>query len=86
MSTTTYPEHDKLAEVSDNSQAIGEFLDEGSYVLAEWKTFDDDDSGPQLVPVSEPIERILAKHFGIDLNKLENEKREILARLADLND
>ena len=34
----------------------------------------------------EPIERILAKHFGIDLNKLENEKREILAGLADLND
>ncbi len=80
-----YPEHDKLRHVKDESQAIGEFLDFGGYVLAEWH-----DPTPreltegykrQLAPTHQPISRILAEYFEIDENKIEQEKRQMLDKL-----
>lgn len=38
-------------------------------------------SGPQLVPVGLSIERILAAYFGIDLNKVDKERRAMLEEL-----
>lgn len=35
-----YPEHTRLAAVSEESEAIGRFLDESQYVLAEWREID----------------------------------------------
>jgi hypothetical protein len=32
-----YPEHEKLQAVKDESQAIGEFLDNSGYTLAKWR-------------------------------------------------
>lgn len=76
----TYPEHEKQAKIIDKSQAIGEFLDwlqnEEGITLAHY-----DDSyyqGHVLTPVHRSIQGWLARYFGIDLNRLEDEKREML--------
>lgn len=71
-----YPECEKLAEVSKDSQIIGQFLDEMKYAGKELCTFDD--SEEQWMPVRGTIESILAEYFGIDMNKVEEERRAIL--------
>lgn len=110
-----YPEHDKLAAVKTQSQAIGEFLDFGGYVLCtvrdagnngepeflwndgyesdepatmadylaghasenpEWDAWSE---GYVAAPGS--IEQKLAAWFEIDLDKIDDEKRAMLAGL-----
>ena len=73
-----YPEHEKLAKVKDESQIIGQFLDTGldGMVLARW-----DDDYEEYNPVHEPINTILDRYFGIDQDKLEAEKRQMLEQL-----
>jgi hypothetical protein len=88
MATTEYPEHDRLAAIQHESQAIGEFLEMGGYTLCELRTFteplDDEPNGrtyetrPQFAPVTKSIQQILADWFQIDLNKIEAEKRAML--------
>jgi hypothetical protein len=73
-----YPEHEKLAKVSDRSQVIGEFLDwlrnDQGIVLAEYGPNDVD-----LFPARRhTIEDWLALYFKIDLAKIEREKRAML--------
>jgi len=81
-----YPEHEKLAAISDQSQTVGEFLDFSGYVLAEWG--DENSSGTpnphRLYPIYN-IERILAEYFHIDLNKIEQEKRQMLEDIRNEN-
>ena len=83
-----YPEHTKMLLITDQSQAIGEFLDRGEYVLAEWVTCpeyhedgDECSQGTHLVPTPRSIDQILAVHFDIDLDKIEAEKRAMLAEM-----
>lgn len=71
-----YPEHVKMMAVRDQSQAIGEFLDNSRYVLAV------PDRHDRLQGVSTPINQILANYFGIDLDKIEEEKRAMIASLG----
>ncbi|WKW87105.1 hypothetical protein SEA_NICOLE72_68 [Microbacterium phage Nicole72] len=79
-----YPEHARLALVSDHSQAIGEFIEwlssEQGYVIAEYGTDepDDDRSEHRLYPVSRPITSWLAQYFNINPAKIEAEKRAML--------
>ena len=79
-----YPEHDKLDQVHDKSQAIGEFLDwlqnERDIVLAEYH---EHAMGRKdvLLPIHAHIETLLGAFFGIDLEKLEDEKQQMLATL-----
>jgi hypothetical protein len=77
-----YPEHDKLQAVKIESQAIGEFLDlnDQGIVAARWGDESVGDNPNRLYPVH-GIEKILAKHFGIDLTVLEAEKRTMLESL-----
>lgn len=83
---TDYPEHEKLKAVHIQSQACGEFLEwlarEKNYSLCYYyaPSPEEDDDGAEegYVPVSIRIEDLLAEHFGIDLNKLEAEKRAML--------
>lgn len=82
------PELDKLAAISERSQAIGEFLDTSPYILCEtvscekyhprlaWTAYCS--QGPHTVPTSKTIQQILAEYFGIDLQEVERERREIL--------
>lgn len=78
-----YPEHEKLKRVADRSQAIGEFVDwlhTQGVTLAHWHNC------TQLVPHGTPIEKLLARYFEIDLDKIEEEKRAMLAALRGADD
>lgn len=85
----SYPEHEKLSKVSDESQTIGTFLDLSGYTLCKWVEQDacDDDAcvAGGFVPDPGSIQRILADYFDIDLTIIEREKRAMLAahRIAD---
>lgn len=76
---TQYPEHEKLEKISDKSQACGEFLDwlssEG-ISLCSWHERDE-----QYYQDPRTITDLLADYFDIDLDKIENEKRDMLGRL-----
>jgi hypothetical protein len=115
-----YPEHDKLAEISEQSQTIGEFLDTCGFILCASR--DAGDNGePRFRWIEEPIcqrgidrkaageepdgldfankdalanydreewpagyypvgniTTILADYFGIDLDAIDREKRQML--------
>lgn len=77
-----YPEHDKLAGVRDQSQVIGEFLEEflpsQGIVLCENKEYYD-----EYLPARKKTNELLAKFFGVDLDKLELEKRAMLDKLME---
>ena len=74
-----YPEHEKLKLIQDQSRAVGDFLEwcgGEDLVLAEY-----DEDGTRLFPVHTSISDLLARHFEIDQNKLEREKRHMLENL-----
>ena len=71
MSEHAYPEHEKLEAVQAESQAIGQFLDEGPYTLCVARD-------GRFWPVHKSISAILAEWFGIDQGALEQEKRAML--------
>lgn len=89
----TFPEHDKLAEISAKSQTCGEFLDwlRERYTIAEYHVHSvhcqDEDgractgSMKTLYPVSINARALLAEFFEIDEAKLETEKLAMLAKL-----
>lgn len=71
----SYPEHEKLSEVKHESQAIGEFIEWATCVAGyEFAKYHGDDLQVALVS----IEGLLAEYFGVDLDKLEAEKRAML--------
>ncbi len=70
------PECEKMSAVQAESNAIGQFLDwlqEQEIYLCKYTDRDD------LCLVTDSVERLLAGHFDIDLDKAEEEKRELLA-------
>lgn len=78
-----YPEHLKMRAVHSTSQEISEFLEwlqsEGIH-LAEY----DDKAhlhSSGLWPHQEAWNSLLARYFNIDLDKIEQEKREMLDHL-----
>jgi hypothetical protein len=82
---TEYPEHEKLQAVKERSQAIGEFLE---WMESERETpltlasYGKGEGGIELLfPANISTERLLAEFFDIDLGKLEQEKRQMLAEI-----
>lgn len=71
-----YPEHDKLKAISEESQTIGAFLDNSEYHICEY-----DERHGRFFPAPKSITQILADYFDIDLNKIEEEKRQMLESL-----
>lgn len=78
-----YPEHEKLILVQDQSQSIGEFL--------EWLTNEKglsfcsfDEGGVNEAYYSN--QELLAEYFGIDLYKIEQEKKQMLKEIRKLNE
>lgn len=74
-----YPEHVKLAAVSDKSQVIGEFLEAmglRGYRLAEYIQGSEEEG---MFPLRQTTQDILAEFFEIDRVVLEREKQAILA-------
>ena len=74
---STYPEHEKLQAVSEQSQAIGEFLDFGLPAQGIYLAEVSNEDG-ELWLSHKPIQKILADYFEIDLKKIEDEKRAML--------
>ena len=76
---STYPEHEKLAAVKDESQAQGEFMgwleDKGMFICRHMEGH----HFPQ--PVGTPLVDLLAEYHGIDQKVIEQEKRQMLAEM-----
>lgn len=82
------PETMRMVAASSESQKIGEFLEwltmAAGYVLGQF-----DESGRpdhRLYPVHVPIERLLARYYGIDLDRVERERGRMLAYLRRKGD
>lgn len=80
-----YPEHAKQEAVLADAETIGDFITGSKYELGEWRDIEGYHE-PRLMPVSTPIQQILAEYLGIDLDKIEAEKRAMLAALTDATD
>ena len=80
------PECEKLSAIAPQSQIVGEFLEwltqDKGYCIAEENL---GDSSETLIPVYTTTEKLLAEHFGIDLNKVEKERRALLEFLSEQN-
>lgn len=76
-----YPEHEKMRKISDQSQAVGDFLE---WVRSEkgWFLAQRDDETKRIWPASYSTVQLLAEFFEIDLDKIEDEKRAMLASLG----
>lgn len=84
MPNLNIPEHDKLTAVKDHSQAIGEFLEwmsSDGIIKCRWE-----ERHEEYFPIFEPIEKLLARYFDIDLDKLEQEKRLMLVVLREIQE
>lgn len=83
-----YPEHEKLAKVSTLSNQLGEFIDwmEGEgWLFAEWVESEYRGGDAQLTPVHKTINEWLALFYGVDLQKIEDEKEQMLEEIRALN-
>jgi hypothetical protein len=71
-----YPMHAKLEPLQHLSQAVYDFLewcDEQGFFIAQY-----DEANGNAYGIIESRQRLLARHFEIDLDALENEKRAII--------
>ena len=85
MSDTPYPEHEKLASVSERSNEIGNFMDwlmeEKSIWLAVRRGYDLE---PVVTGVAE-VQNLLAEYFGIDQDAINREKEAMMEVLRKEN-
>lgn len=79
-----YPEHDKLKAVEAESDAIGMFLEESGFILAEYRDVEGF-AEARLLPVQRSTRQVLADYFKIDLPELDREKDRMLESLRELN-
>jgi len=79
-----YPELEKMASAKQASHIIGEFMEwlHGQGILLA-KYGPDTVSDPRLWPYYKSINDLLAQYFDIDLNKVQQEKRQILVDLRN---
>lgn len=74
-----FPELARMEAVNAESQAIGAFIEWlGENGMAVCQT-EDGLRGDRFFPVMKSVEQLLALHFGIDLVKVEQERRAVLA-------
>jgi hypothetical protein len=78
-----YPEHDKLTAVAEQTQAIGEFIEwlEGKGIFLARNV--EESNYPRYV---HGFRALLAEWAGIDEDKLEAEKRQMLTSLRAANE
>lgn len=82
------PEIDRMLEVKEDSQRIGEFLEwlaEQEIILAEWTGSDCVGCGEGYVEISQTREQLIANYFEIDLVKAEKERQAILDNIRAKN-
>jgi len=71
-----YPEHEKMAALRTESEAIGDFLADSRYSLCDYDT-----RTGRWRPIRLPLDALLAEHFSVDLAKIEDEKAAMLRSL-----
>ncbi len=81
-----YPECEKLKDVSDDSQKIGEFLSwlETNHTICKIRDSESECCSEPIEiysPMHTTIEQLLADYFDIDLDKVEKERTAILASI-----
>lgn len=90
MKKTDTTELNKIREVHEDSQRIGEFLEwlnEQEIYLAEWTGSDCNECGEEvLITMIRGRERLLAQYFNIDLDKAEKERQALLDAIRVEND
>jgi phage antirepressor YoqD-like protein len=72
-----YPEHEKIKALGGANQIVGDFIEwlsANGYVIARYE-------GDMLYPSYHNRDKLIAKHFDIDTNKLEAEKVAMLEAL-----
>jgi hypothetical protein len=78
-----YPEHEKLKRERHRSEIAHDFIEwlheERGYFIAHW--FNE----TQAASIPENIDQLLADFIGVDLNKIEEEKRAMLDEVRLLN-
>ena len=78
------PECDRAIAVKDKSQSIGEFLEWMELEKGLVRAYYDEDYNVYR-RAHGGIEKLLAEYFEIDLDKVEREKRRLLAKLQVIN-
>ena len=73
-----YPECEKLRAIQPKSQIVGEFLDDCGFTLCEWN-----DTACEWQPIRLTMEQLLARAYDIDLDKVEEERRRIIAEIRE---
>lgn len=89
-----YPECEKMAAVKDEFQVIGEFLEwlqhdrqiQVKLCVLNSATDKSTDYYTKLVPYRIEMEQLLAEFFGIDLDKVEQEKRWMFKEIREKGD
>lgn len=79
-------EHDRLRVIKDQSQACGDFiswLEHKGYILCMAITPDEESDYQEYVPAPINLVKLLAEFFDIDLERLEDERRALLASLRE---
>ena len=78
-----FPECDKMSAVKAMSQAAGEFI----VWLGQLKGISlcRMDKYDRYYPIPESLEKLLAECYGIDLDKVERERREMLVMCREKN-
>jgi len=94
VKTPAVPTLDRIRQVHDQSQAIGEFLDwlrnDKKIELCRWSQFvgwrrDDGGDGGQFAPTSDTIHGLLHEYFEIDPEAEERERRALLDHVREQN-
>lgn len=98
-----YPEHEKMAEVKEDSHRLGAFIDwlQGQgigfahWVESDFSTRTHDEATEhthkrvnhedRLVPIHRTINEWLSLYYAIDLQKIEDEKEQMLAEIRRAN-
>jgi hypothetical protein len=82
IDSTKYPQLSVMVSVQGQSQAIGDFIEwlgENGMVIC---TSSEGLRGTNFCPVLESTEKLLARHFGVDLDAVERERRQMLAEFS----
>ena len=77
-----YPEHEKLQAIKDQSQVCGAFLE---WLLRRYSFCTLNPVDAYFYPTHIDVNSELAAYFDIDRNKIEDEKRAMLAELRRMN-
>ena len=82
IDATQFPQLAKMQAVQERSQAIGEFIDwlwQNGMAIC---TSEEGLRGDRFYPVMTPTEELLARHFDVDLQAAEKERRVTLAAIS----